>query len=186
MLGQGTQHVRPACKTLVHSMLCLSSIHALLVTSRSCRTNKHGRPCDSQSWRNHRRLKIHSQASACTCMGSKPSLIPIFAISGLVAAAVPVVSCSFTLFTQPCPCLLSHGKHRQVSCKLVIVLSMHLSSTQANSNQRSKVLVQVVNRDRLQRAGEDNLFVRLLYAKDKPQIPKTLDEQEKLGMPSVL
>lgn len=44
-------------------------------------------------------------------------------------------------------------------------------------------LVQVVNRDRLQRAGEDNLFVRLLYAKDKPQIPKTLDEQEKLGMP---
>ncbi|KAL3159305.1 hypothetical protein ABBQ32_011259 [Trebouxia sp. C0010 RCD-2024] len=40
---------------------------------------------------------------------------------------------------------------------------------------------EVVNRDRLQRAGEDNLFVRLLYAKDKPQIPKTLDEQEKLG-----
>ena len=42
--------------------------------------------------------------------------------------------------------------------------------------------VQVVNRDKLQRAGEDNLFVRLLYAKDKAQAPKNQDEQEKLGM----
>lgn len=40
---------------------------------------------------------------------------------------------------------------------------------------------QVVNRDKLQRAGEDNLFVRLLYAQDKPQPVKTRDEQEKLG-----
>lgn len=44
------------------------------------------------------------------------------------------------------------------------------------------VLCQVVNRDKLQRAGEDNLFVRLLYAKDKPQIAQTRDEQEKLGV----
>ena len=43
--------------------------------------------------------------------------------------------------------------------------------------------VQVLNRDKLQRAGEDNLFVRLLYAKDKAQTPKNQDEQEKLGMP---
>ncbi len=42
---------------------------------------------------------------------------------------------------------------------------------------------QVVNRDKLQRAGEDNLFVRLLYAKDKPQKPENQDEQEKLGKP---
>ncbi len=41
--------------------------------------------------------------------------------------------------------------------------------------------VQVVNRDKLQRAGEDNLFVRLLYAKDRPQKPRNQDEQEKLG-----
>ena len=46
------------------------------------------------------------------------------------------------------------------------------------------VVVQVLNRDKLQRAGEDNLFVRLLYAKDKPQTPKNRDEQEKLGMPT--
>ena len=45
------------------------------------------------------------------------------------------------------------------------------------------VVVQVLNRDKLQRAGEDNLFVRLLYAKDKAQIPKNQDEQEKLGVP---
>ncbi len=41
--------------------------------------------------------------------------------------------------------------------------------------------IQVVNRDKLQRAGEDNLFVRLLYAKDKAQKPRNQDEQEKLG-----
>ncbi|KAL0048122.1 hypothetical protein WJX82_008210 [Trebouxia sp. C0006] len=40
---------------------------------------------------------------------------------------------------------------------------------------------EVVNRDKLQRAGEDNLFVRLLYAKDKAQKPTNQDEQEKLG-----
>ena len=39
----------------------------------------------------------------------------------------------------------------------------------------------MVNRDKLQRAGEDNLFVRLLYAKDRAQTPKNQDEQEKLG-----
>ena len=38
-----------------------------------------------------------------------------------------------------------------------------------------------MNRDKLQRAGEDNLFVKLLYAKDKPQQPKNQAEQEKLG-----
>lgn len=47
-------------------------------------------------------------------------------------------------------------------------------------------VVQVLNRDKLQRAGEDNLFVRLLYAKDKAQTPKNQDEQEKLGMPTDL
>ena len=41
--------------------------------------------------------------------------------------------------------------------------------------------VQVVNRDKLQRAGEDNLFVQLLYAKDRAQKPRNQDEQEKLG-----
>lgn len=41
--------------------------------------------------------------------------------------------------------------------------------------------VQVVNRDKLQRAGEDNLFVRLLYAKDTAQKPRNQDEQERLG-----
>ena len=43
------------------------------------------------------------------------------------------------------------------------------------------VVSQVVNRDKLQRAGEDNLFVRVLYAKDKAQKPRNQDEQEKLG-----
>lgn len=49
------------------------------------------------------------------------------------------------------------------------------------SRLRVNVCWQVVNRDKLQRAGEDNLFVRLLYAKDKAQPVKTRDEQEKLG-----
>ena len=49
------------------------------------------------------------------------------------------------------------------------------------SGLNSTACHQVVNRDKLQRAGEDNLFVRLLYAKDKPQPVKTRDEQEKLG-----
>lgn len=40
---------------------------------------------------------------------------------------------------------------------------------------------EVVNRDKLQRAGEDNLFVQLLYAKDRAQKPRNQDEQEKLG-----
>lgn len=40
---------------------------------------------------------------------------------------------------------------------------------------------EVINRDKLQRAGEDNLFVRLLYAKDKAQQVRNRDEQEKLG-----
>ena len=44
-----------------------------------------------------------------------------------------------------------------------------------------RTVVQVINRDKLQRAGEDNLFVRLLYAKDKAQQVNTRDEQEKLG-----
>ena len=44
-------------------------------------------------------------------------------------------------------------------------------------------MLQVINRDKLQRAGEDNLFVRLLFGKDKPQPVKNQDEQEKLGIP---
>ena len=54
--------------------------------------------------------------------------------------------------------------------------------TQPSMVYTTVVIVQVLNRDKLQRAGEDNLFVRLLYAKDKPQIPKNQDEQEKLGL----
>lgn len=40
---------------------------------------------------------------------------------------------------------------------------------------------QVINRAKLQRAGKDNIFVRLLYGKDKPRIPKDIEEQEKFG-----
>jgi hypothetical protein len=40
---------------------------------------------------------------------------------------------------------------------------------------------QVINRAKLQRAGKDNLFVRLLYGKDRPRIPATLEEQERIG-----
>lgn len=43
----------------------------------------------------------------------------------------------------------------------------------------------MVNRDKLQRAGEDNLFVRLLYAKDQAQLPKNQEEQAKLGGHSI-
>lgn len=40
---------------------------------------------------------------------------------------------------------------------------------------------QVINRAKLQRAGKDNIFVRLLYGKDKPRIPQTMEEQERIG-----
>ncbi len=42
-----------------------------------------------------------------------------------------------------------------------------------------------MNRDKLQRAGKDNLFLKLLFGWEKPVVPKTLDEQERLGNPSV-
>lgn len=40
---------------------------------------------------------------------------------------------------------------------------------------------EVMNRDKLQRAGKDNLFLKLLFGWEKPVVPKTLDEQERLG-----
>ncbi|KAK9829002.1 hypothetical protein WJX72_003330 [[Myrmecia] bisecta] len=40
---------------------------------------------------------------------------------------------------------------------------------------------EVVDRPRLQRAGSDNLFCKLLFAFDKPQNPQSMAEQESLG-----
>ena len=42
-------------------------------------------------------------------------------------------------------------------------------------------LAQVINRAKLQRAGKDNLFVRLLYGKDAPRNLQSIKEQERLG-----
>ena len=41
--------------------------------------------------------------------------------------------------------------------------------------------LQVINRAKLQRAGKDNIFVRLLYGKDKARVPDTVAEQERIG-----
>ena len=38
-----------------------------------------------------------------------------------------------------------------------------------------------MNRDRLQRAGSDNLLCRTIYLNEAAQQVSTLDEQEKLG-----
>eukprot|EP00884_Botryococcus_braunii_P006700 jgi/Botrbrau1/16030/Bobra.7_2s0004.2 len=40
---------------------------------------------------------------------------------------------------------------------------------------------EVLNRAKLQRSGKDNLFVKLLYSKDKPVNVNSIDEQERLG-----
>ncbi|EIE23551.1 hypothetical protein COCSUDRAFT_28911 [Coccomyxa subellipsoidea C-169] len=40
---------------------------------------------------------------------------------------------------------------------------------------------EVINRAKLQRAGKDNLFVRLLYGKDAPRNLQSMEEQERLG-----
>ena len=39
----------------------------------------------------------------------------------------------------------------------------------------------MINRAKLQRAGEDNVFVKLLYGKDKARVPGTIAEQERIG-----
>lgn len=41
--------------------------------------------------------------------------------------------------------------------------------------------LQVINRAKLERAGKDNLFVKTLYGKDKPMIPQSIEEQQRIG-----
>ena len=50
-----------------------------------------------------------------------------------------------------------------------------------SSGLTSPALAQVINRAKLQRAGKDNLFVRLLYGKDTPRNLQSMEEQEKVG-----
>ncbi|CAL5224815.1 g7564 [Coccomyxa viridis] len=40
---------------------------------------------------------------------------------------------------------------------------------------------EVINRAKLERAGKDNLFVKTLYGKDKPMIPQSIEEQQRIG-----
>ena len=47
--------------------------------------------------------------------------------------------------------------------------------------QSNPAVAQVINRAKLQRAGKDNLFVRLLYGKDAPRKLQSMEEQERLG-----
>lgn len=44
-----------------------------------------------------------------------------------------------------------------------------------------KLDAQVINRAKLLRAGKDNLFVKLLFAKEKPVIPQNEREQQIIG-----
>ena len=39
----------------------------------------------------------------------------------------------------------------------------------------------MINRAKLERAGKDNAFVKLLYGKDEAMIPKTIEEQQRIG-----
>ena len=39
----------------------------------------------------------------------------------------------------------------------------------------------MINRAKLQRAGKDNIFVKVLYGKDKARVPDTVAEQERIG-----
>jgi hypothetical protein len=41
--------------------------------------------------------------------------------------------------------------------------------------------LQVINRAKLERAGKDNAFVKLLYGKDRARTPQTIDEQHRIG-----
>ena len=48
-------------------------------------------------------------------------------------------------------------------------------------HQHPARFLQVMNRDRLQRAGSDNLLCRAIYPNEAAQQVSSLDEQEKLG-----
>lgn len=49
---------------------------------------------------------------------------------------------------------------------------------------QSKSLIarlQVINRAKLERAGKDNVFVKLLYGKDRAMVPQSIEEQQRIG-----
>ena len=79
--------------------------------------------------------------------------------------------------------LKHHHRNTDLSCCAAALVVTHTPSF--GWDEFKLLSLQVVNRDKLQRAGEDNLFVRLLYAKDQAQAPKNQDEQEKLGGHSI-
>ena len=41
--------------------------------------------------------------------------------------------------------------------------------------------LQVINRAKLERAGKDNIFVKLLYGKDRAMVPQSIEEQQRIG-----
>ena len=41
--------------------------------------------------------------------------------------------------------------------------------------------LQVINRAKLERAGKDNVFVKLLYGKDRAMVPQSIEEQQRIG-----
>ena len=41
--------------------------------------------------------------------------------------------------------------------------------------------LQVINRAKLERAGKDNVFVKLLYGKDRALVPQSIEEQQRIG-----
>ena len=41
--------------------------------------------------------------------------------------------------------------------------------------------LQVINRAKLERAGKDNVFVKLLYGKDRAMVPQSMEEQQRIG-----
>ena len=41
--------------------------------------------------------------------------------------------------------------------------------------------IQVINRAKLERAGKDNVFVKLLYGKDRAMVPQSIEEQQRIG-----
>ena len=41
--------------------------------------------------------------------------------------------------------------------------------------------LKVINRAKLERAGKDNVFVKLLYGKDRAMVPQSIEEQQRIG-----
>ena len=66
---------------------------------------------------------------------------------------------------------------------LLLLLLLHICDLSCQSAEANvtELGLQVINRAKLERAGKDNVFVKLLYGKDRARAPQTIEEQQRIG-----